>query len=114
VNHLDLRSGGTEAPLAREEEAFMALPALPVHARPRVARRPPLSLLIALGIAACSGSGPDTPRSSVPAQLARQWYSGSVSPIGFYNTGTGQWASPSGVVVNGAAMTIYPAPGKKR
>ena len=52
--------------------------------------------LLAFVFTACTGGIANTPRTSVPTELAQQWYSGSVSPIGFFNPGTGQWASPSG------------------
>lgn len=52
-----------------------------------------LSLLVA-----CTDEdgGFDTPRSEVPAPLAGDWFTGSLSTIQYYDETTGQFADPSG------------------
>lgn len=42
-------------------------------------------------------NGNNTPRTSVPAQLASTWQTGTVSSVNFYNPTTGAWSAPSGV-----------------
>jgi hypothetical protein len=38
----------------------------------------------------------EPPRTSIPAQLVGNWYSGNISGINFFNATTGQWGAPSG------------------
>lgn len=56
------------------------------------------TLIIAtLAIAGCDGeSGPDTPRSEPPAELAGDWFTGTLSSIQYYDRDTGEWQNPSG------------------
>lgn len=39
---------------------------------------------------------PGTPRTSVPAQLVAEWFTGTISSIDFYNPNNGVWGAPSG------------------
>jgi hypothetical protein len=43
-----------------------------------------------------NNNGNNTPRTSVPAQLASTWQTGTVSSVNFYNPNTGSWGAPSG------------------
>jgi hypothetical protein len=69
----------------------------------RLAIRATTTLLAALSLAACGGgdeaTGPDAPRTSVPAELVGTWFQGSVSNTDYYNPSTGSWAGPSGTGV---------------
>jgi len=63
-----------------------------------------LSVVFSLLIVGCSKNNdsitePDniTPRTNIPSNLAREWYSGNISSINFFNSTTGQFSSPSGV-----------------
>lgn len=52
----------------------------------------PFALLVA-----CTDDGePDTPRSEVPAPLAGDWFTGTLSSIQYYDRDTGAWQNPSG------------------
>ncbi|HUQ00846.1 MAG TPA: hypothetical protein VM261_00065 [Kofleriaceae bacterium] len=49
--------------------------------------------------AACSDTGDDgldTPRSELPAALAGDWFTGTLSSIQYYDRDTGAWQNPSG------------------
>lgn len=41
-----------------------------------------------------------TPRTAVPAEIAGDWYNGSISTINYYNPTTGQWSPPSGTGIS--------------
>lgn len=63
-----------------------------------------LSFVFSLLITGCSkkddsinGPANSTPRTNVPQDLAKNWYTGSISSVNFFNTNTGQFSSPSGV-----------------
>jgi hypothetical protein len=59
-----------------------------------------LFFMIALGGPGCAAESeldsPDTPRSELPADLAREWYTGSLSAIQYYDRDSGEWQDPSG------------------
>lgn len=61
---------------------------------------PKLATLVAPAPAsAAAPTAPEAPSSNTPASsgsLVGRWSSGSVSPVGFYNAGTGEWAPPTG------------------
>ncbi len=43
-----------------------------------------------------SSDAPDTPRSEPPADLAGEWFTGSLSSIQYYDRNSGEFANPSG------------------
>jgi len=57
-----------------------------------------LAASLSLLFAACTNDdgGLDTPRSDVPAPLAGEWFTGSLSTIQYYDDNTGEFADPSG------------------
>jgi hypothetical protein len=63
----------------------------------------PLCDLLLLATASCGSegggagtNGPATPRTSVPAALAAEWYAGNVSSVNFFDASSGSWGAPSG------------------
>jgi hypothetical protein len=59
-----------------------------------------LFFTVALGALGCAADpeleSPDTPRSELPAELARDWYTGTLSSIQYYDRDSGEWQDPSG------------------
>ncbi|UJR87344.1 MULTISPECIES: hypothetical protein [Sandaracinus] len=56
-----------------------------------------IAILAALTVSACRDDGaPDTPRSGVPAEIAGEWFTGTLSTIQYYNRDNGEWLDPSG------------------
>ena len=63
-------------------------------------------LAYALGAAACTDDTElDTPRSSVPAPLRGEWFTGTLSTIQYYDRDTGVFQNPSG---SGFYFIFYP------
>lgn len=63
-----------------------------------------LSVVFSLLVTGCSKNndsinepGDLTPRTNIPSNLAREWYTGNISSINFFNSATGQFSSPTGV-----------------
>lgn len=55
-----------------------------------------LPFLLAAACTDPDADGPDTPRSELPAPLAGDWFTGTLSTIQYYDRDTGQWQNPSG------------------
>lgn len=54
-------------------------------------------LAVSLGAAGCTDDTElDTPRSSVPAPLAGDWFTGTLSTIQYYDRHTGEFQNPNG------------------
>lgn len=54
-----------------------------------------LALFLAV-VSACQSGGPDTRRTELPASIAGEWFTGTLSTFQYYDRHTGRWQNPNG------------------